>query len=383
MKSGYWHFTEGSNKSNMPKSTTWKNITWHLISYENQDSSLVGSLRPKRLHHFLKQKGLTTEFISRISSSGEMDKVIEERKTVSKWKKFFNVIALPDASFFWSISVFNYLKQKETPFIAITSLPPFGLCWLGLLLKRTKKKVFWVLDLRDTWTLNPLYKPFLFVLKMPLIHLLEYHAFQKADVILLNTDTDLDAYTKKYPFISNKSITVRNGFDEWLENKSVATKDDVITLVYAGGAYARGEAPLAISSFLEKINAGGQQVFCDYYGEHHPKLQQSRYIQYKGTFPQKDIPGILAQYKMGIIYLPEENISSGRITQKFYEHMTCLGLGVVVFPAFDPTLILQKIKHFYSASIPIEKEKLIPYTRAYQFEQMLRFTIEKYTANEK
>jgi hypothetical protein len=386
----------------MPKGTTWTDISWYLVSYENQGSSLVGSLRLQRLQHFLQEKGLTSEFITRTAEAEDKVKIIDESPIIRKWRIFFNVLFLPDASFIWSISVFNYLKKKETPFIVITSLPPYGLCWVGLLLKRTTEKAFWVLDFRDPWTLNPLYKPFFSFLKMPFIRLLEAHALQKADLILLNTDTDLEAYTKKYPFIQNKSITVRNGFDQLLENKSGDLPNDVITLVYAGGAYTKGEAPLAISGFLRKINEIADQVFCDYYGEHHPALDQSKYIQYKGTFPQKEIPGILTQYKMGLIYLPEANINSGRIVQKFYDYigsgvqpivinpscemekqMDYLGMGLVVFPSFDAKTIFQKIKNIYTTNRPVEKEKLPPFTRAYQFEKLLNFTLEKYKAYEK
>jgi len=275
----------------------------------------------------------------------------------------------------------------------LTSFPPFGICIVGLLLKK-RKNFFWIADFRDPWTINPLFKPVFYPYKMFFARRLEKKLFQKADLILLNTKMDCQNYKQKYPFAAAKCITVRNGFNKVINNKALVRKDKSLKIVYAGGSYKNGQVPKAIAVFLKEIKQTGLEITCDYYGEFHPAVERSHFISYKGSFPQTDIPEILSRYKMGIIYLPEENIGSGRIVQKFYDYigsgvapivlnpslqmeqqMESLQTGLTVYPDYDSSIIAKKIIHLSLSEIKIPIEKIIPYQRKYQFEKLFNYII--------
>lgn len=372
--------------------------SWFIVSYRNLSSKAVGGIRGDRLKKFLLEKGIATSLIS--CNSGGDDNEVEVKERIGERCFFGRAIGafLPiDNTLFWAYKV--YQKLKNHPYsVVLTTAPPFGISLVGLLLKKQKNTHFWIADFRDPWTLNVLYRPIFYPYKKRVANYLEKRIFYQADLILLNTETDLNNYLIKYPFIKQKSLVVRNGFDSFKENQAdLQEKSNNIKLIYAGSAYQGGVAARAVVDFLKQANHfSSQRVVCDYYGEHHPYLQDSASITYKDNISYEAISRVLRTYRMGIIYLQEACIDSGRITQKFYDYIGCgvipivinpskemslhmdkLNVGIKVFPKDDFRKIMTKVQAQYLSNTSLDSKLLGRYTRSHQFEKILLFIKNK------
>ena len=367
---------------------------WFLVCYNSLDTSLIGGLRINRLHSFLTKKGVNVNLITRESYTDTLSSItiIPEKKLVRKHKRFFNLITPPDSSAIWAFSVFNFLRKKK-PGVILTTVPQFGIVVTGLLLKLFSARHYWVADFRDPWFSNPVYRPAFFWYKRMVAFILEFIVFKSADLVVLNTFKDQENFIKKYPFLKSKSIVVRNGFDQKIENRARKTNSsETIKIVYSGTAYHRGTAVINISAFLNKLNNAGLAITCDYYGEYHDSIELSPFIEYKGRLSQDQIPRILSYYKLGLIYLQEECIGGGRITQKFYDYlgsgvkplvlnpsqemgscMRALKFGFEIYPNTSLTQTINYIRSSYFSEYDydtLSENEMKPFTREYQFEKL-------------
>jgi hypothetical protein len=359
---------------------------WYIVSYLGIHSDLVGGLRCARLKDFLIEKTSNVRLITSVKNSSEENHIGITDPIGSKGvaTKILSAFSPLDSTIFWGVKVAHFLRKQEAS-ILFTSLPPFGVLLVGLLLKR--KGHFWIADFRDPWTINHLYRPIFLPYKLFFAEMFEKFIFRHANLILLNTDTDKTNYNNKYPNAKNKTLTIRNGFDQRVDNIHLSSEDKKITLVYAGGVYSGGIAAIDIAKLLLQINKKKKRFFCDFYGEHHSILDQSEFINYKGRFQVEEVPFILSQYSIGLIYLQKECIEGGRINQKFYDYlgsavqpivinpslemkkqMRELDIGLIVSTDYNPQDVVQKINQMYFSRKEIKKEKLIPYQRKYQFE---------------
>lgn len=376
------------------------NKHWFLVSYNNLDTSLISGLRINRLHRFLAKKGVRGSLITRQTDNTLLSNVttILEKKIICNNRRIFNAITPPDSSSFWAFSVFNYLRKKE-PGVVFTTVPKFGVVFTGLLLWLFRTNHYWIVDFRDSWTFNPVYRPVLFWYKKIVSHILEYLVLKIADLVVINTFKDQEDFIKKYPFLKEKSLVVRNGFDQKIENQAQKIESkETIKIVYSGTAYHRGLAAINIADFLKKLNRAGLSISCDYYGEYHSSIDHCSFIEYKGQVLSEQVPEILSNYKLGLIYLQKECIGGGRVTQKFYDYigsgvcplvinpsremsadMQTLNFGFEVYPNSAASDTIACIKSFYFSEQPVlDETKLLPFKRAYQFEKFYT-TVSKST----
>jgi len=359
---------------------------------------MIGGLRISRLSRYLSDKGIKVNLITRESYTDTLESItiIPEKKIVQRNKRLFNLITPPDSSAIWSLSVFKFLRKKK-PGVILTTVPPFGIVFVGLLLRLFRSRHYWVADFRDPWFLNPVYKPAFYWYKRIVAYILESIVFKTADLVILNTFKDQENYIKKYPFLKSKSLVVRNGFDEKIENRArKINTHETIRMVYSGTAYQGGIATINVAAFLNKLNNAGLSIICDYYGEYHPSIELSPFIEYKGRVPQDQIPKILSYYKLGLIYLQEVCIGGGRVTQKFYDYlgsgvspivlnpsqemstgMRALNFGLEVYPDSPIENIITYIQSsYFSEQSALPENAIKPYTREYQFEKLFNSFID-------
>jgi len=371
---------------------------WFLVCYHSLDTSMIGGLRISRLSRYLSDKGIKVNLITRESYTDTLESItiIPEKKIVQRNKRLFNLITPPDSSAIWSLSVFKFLRKKK-PGVILTTVPPFGIVFVGLLLRLFRSRHYWVADFRDPWFLNPVYKPAFYWYKRIVAYILESIVFKTADLVILNTFKDQENYIKKYPFLKSKSLVVRNGFDEKIENRArKINTHETIRMVYSGTAYQGGIATINVAAFLNKLNNAGLSIICDYYGEYHPSIELSPFIEYKGRVPQDQIPKILSYYKLGLIYLQEVCIGGGRVTQKFYDYlgsgvspivlnpsqemstgMRALNFGLEVYPDSPIENIITYIQSsYFSEQSALPENAIKPYTREYQFEKLFNSFID-------
>jgi len=367
-----------------------KKKKWYLVSYDSLRTSLVGGNRINRLNAFLTQEGFDVTLISREISPKEGIR-IDDPRLVKFGKKLLNGSFIIDSSIIWSFKVFSFLRTRMDGAVVLSSQPPFGLSYVGLISKFFKKDFYWIADFRDAWTLNPLYNPFPFGKLFSGFY--ERKVFQNADLILFNTDTDKNNYCKKFEFLKEKSIVVRNGFEYFVSNDYQPTKNEIIRIIYSGGAYPKAEAAKNVVSFIERINRVGCNVICDYFGEYDSILSKSDFINYRGKVSQSEVPMMLSSYRFGLIYLQEACLGGGRVTQKFYDYIGSGVLPIVINPSKEMINMMTKLKTgiiLFSktdieSAIPvlrseskndnyaIENELLDEYTNEYQFEKLLEY----------
>ncbi len=367
-----------------------KNKKWFLISYDSLRTSLVGGNRMLRLNKFLQGEGIKSTLVSREISPKEGIR-IEEPLTVRIGKRILNGGFFIDPSILWVLKIYRNLHAEFSNIVLFSSQPPFGVAFIGLCCKFFKKDMFWISDFRDPWTLNPLYNPFPFGKLFSKFY--ERKVFEKADLIIFNTKTDRDNYCKQYNYLRDKSLVVRNGFEEVVSNNSTISKGNKLKIVYSGGAYPRALAAKNVVRFAERINKAGYKVVCDYYGEYDSVLSKSDYVNYKGKISQTEVPRVLSNYRFGLIYLPEENLNGGRVTQKFYDYigsgvspivinpskemlnmMSRLKTGIVLFSKTDIESAIPILKAEAGKKVSAIEEGLIKqYTTDYQFEKLLEY----------
>lgn len=371
---------------------------WYIVSYFGIKSSLVAGQRCEQLKNFLLYKKTNTTLITaRGSYTSPNDITITDPLESSGFfTHFWSGISLIDATFLWSFRVIKFLKRKESG-VLFTSCPPFGVCLIGLLLKRRDSNHYWIIDFRDPWTTSHIYKPVFYAYKFFFASLFEKKIFQNADLIILNTDTDRNNYNIKYSFAEKKTITIRNGYDRQINNSGKdKTEDGVFKLVYAGGTYYKSSAALGIANFMDKINQKRKRFSCDIYGGYHSIFDKSKYINYKGMVTQDEVLNIISTYKAGLIFQPKECMKGGRINQKFYDYIACglqpivinpsieiekhlikLRIGLTVKPEDRVVSLTKKVeKLFTSKSFPNDN-LITEYARTFQFGKLYQYLLNK------
>lgn len=312
----------------------------HIVTYWafKDKKTFVGGLRPYRLHHYLKKSNIQSEIIAPQLYEGH-ETIVSEGWLTKILKPLLRAFP-PDASIFWSIKVFLLLLKRPNKKgqILFTTIPPNGVGVAGLLLKQFKKNWFWIIDFRDLWTKHPLYLPP--ITKRFFDPIIEKLYFKCADLVVLNTEWDLNYNTNLHPVIKNKAIYVRNGFDKILENKS--KKESEITFIYTGGTTG-GQATEFINEILISLNENGIPSKCYFFGEYDSGMENRKYIKYMGVKAPHKIPELLTNYRYGFIYLPQGSEKGGRVAQKFYDYIGSGVVPVCIRPSIEMKNLMEKL----------------------------------------
>lgn len=353
-----------------------KNTPFYIVSYfsTSDKNSRVGGLRPYFLYKRLLESGYNAKLILPNVSDNDLTIIIKEGKFIKNIKPFLRIFP-PDNSIAWSIKVFLYLKKnnRNNSFIVMTTSPPYGLGLVGLLCKKFLKNSIWIADYRDLWTKNTLYNPPL--TKKIINPILEDKFHKYADIIVKNTKWDLVAHIEQFPFTKNKSLFMRNGFNEVIENNSHVK----YRFIYSGGTY-NGLATNEIVLFLNNLKKINPEIICDFYGEHDEYMNNETTINYCGSKSSYEIPMLLTKYRFGLIYLPENSDKGGRVPQKLYDY---IGSGVIpIF--FNASVEVTEILKELNTGLIIKKDtqisEIIEFIDNYTFNMNSNIS-EKYSRN--
>lgn len=335
---------------------------FYIVSYwtYKDEKTFVGGLRPYRLYDFLKQKGVDVSLITP-KKYGTHELVVEE----SKWLKKFSFITRafpPDPMVFWAIKLFFYIRKlnRGKHFFIFITCPPNGLSVLGLLLKWFKVNCTVILDYRDLWTQHPIYKP-PFTKKF-IDPFLEKQSFKLADIITLNTEWDKGLNEKLFPFIKDKSLVMRNGYDELIPNRS----HEPWSFIYAGGTTA-GQATRRVSEFMVSLNKQGFKASCDFYGEYDQQMETLPHVVYKGIIAPDQVPVLLSGYKFGFIYLPVGSEEGGRIAQKFYDYISTGVIPICFRPSKEMVGLMDELQVGIKVMDDSDVERIVDQLEHQQF----------------
>lgn len=146
--------------------------------------------------------------------------------------------------------------------VILTTSPPHCVHWLGLALQR-KYKLPWVVDLRDGWLDNAMFRPG-FAPRYWIERRIERGVVCRSNRILTATEPIRDALAGSYPTFSKKMIVLPNGFDPadfaGLVSRPSAAHFDLVYVGSMGGARRPVEPLLQATAQLLQETPGLAQV---------------------------------------------------------------------------------------------------------------------------
>jgi len=167
-------------------------------------------------------------------------------------------LVTPDERIFWAekaCAKVVKLNKDENFDLIYTTGPPYSILLTGLWLKRMKEiNSKWVAEFRDPWIISPYVKITNFHQKRFATDT-ELDIMEKADAVIMVTDTFATMMKEKYPRSSMKVHCVQNGFDEDdFTNLPVRDqwRNDSCTIVAAGTVFGANNMNDFVDA-LEKI----------------------------------------------------------------------------------------------------------------------------------
>lgn len=319
----------------------------YLVCYDSLTSSMVGGMRMYYLKQFFIDKGYRVNLITRLNSDGDNVDIVVKVPFLLRLKivpSVLNKILIPDSYIIWAFKVFLSLKNihdftdpSKLP-ILITSGPPFGVHWVGLLLKLSGVGFKWIVDLRDPFTFNPGYSQV--APKKKLDQLLERKVLVLADNVVFNTSFDRNTYLRFYNKIG-KTIVIRNGFSEKYYTRDIRKSVDRNGFVYSGGTYG-DEVPEFLDLLFKKLSKY-RISSCSCFGELSEVYEKSEVLRYSGKLHPNEVPIELSKFKYGIVYLPAKFIGSGRIAQKLYDYLGAGLIPIIINATKEMQIILDDV----------------------------------------
>lgn len=170
--------------------------------------------RGSRLSRML-QKAATNEWGARQSGgSGKPGPMSTFVRGIARINSVANSMLVPDSSIGWLPfgvkGALSAVRRHDCRLIYSTS-PPWTSHLIALWTKRIVK-LPWIADFRDPWRANPFRKIGYKALDR-LDARLEDRVVNSADIIICNSEATCEDFKGRYPHISQRFVTVPNGFD--------------------------------------------------------------------------------------------------------------------------------------------------------------------------
>lgn len=189
---------------------------------------------------------------------GSLIKELQDR-LLQNMRRFRQDLLKPDPNVVWSYQ--SYLKACELietrriDAIMSTSSPYSA----HLAALKLKKDYFlpWLVDLRDAWTFNPLFKKDPQSFEMRMHYIQEKNVLQNADHIVVVTKQTREIYRSKFPFVKDKISVLTNGYDEEDFQVHPIVNSEYFTILHNGTIYPQSFSYLqrffnALRSLVEK-----------------------------------------------------------------------------------------------------------------------------------
>jgi len=282
-----------------------------IVSYYDNNSSLVGGLRCFELYEYLRSKGYNVEILT-----AETFDIVSNRSR-SMIKKVVSKLNI-DYSYEFNRHVIKKILSDSDVSVIITSSPPHGVHYAGIKIKKLKNELYWISDFRDPFTLNEGYKKGLLSYRD---NIYEKKVYTHSDLVVFNSDKHMSDHMDVFRSLKNKSVVIRNGYGEFVSNQN-----KLYEYCYFGGVYD-GKALQGLKNIFDKMKRINTDFICDFYGEYHSLMKNIDSINYAGLISYNNVKHVMPLYKYGFIYLEPKYLKSYRVAQKFYDY-----LGAGVFP---------------------------------------------------
>jgi glycosyltransferase involved in cell wall biosynthesis len=259
----------------------------------------------------------------------------------------FGSTRIPTFSDLWLWPAYKTAKRiisREDTDVIITTSPPPVSNLVGLYLKRWRRDIVWVADLRDLWTQHPNHRgvfPF-----TVFENALEKKCVGASDAVITVSEVMAQKLKDKYPDKGSRIFCIENGYDEESFGgpfkEAARTDPSKKILVYAGALYEFRRNPEIIFRVLNR--RGGywkDKIEVVFYGSYETKRVLDKFlgkypsaggsIRYGGFLSFRQI--ISAQQRAdALLFIEDDSRQDGVLTGKIFEYMAfrkpilCLGV---------------------------------------------------------
>ena len=320
-------------------------LTTDKVNYDPVDKSLYYEVCKNKIYR-VKNLNIYKKFSNKIkmNSGINKDENLEyiERDSIKllilkKLKEIKNSCAknflIPDSSVIWARKAFkeavNIIKNNNVDLIFVTS-PPHGIQLLALKLKKEFPYIPLIIDFRDGWTINPLYKSSN-KFKEKLEKIYEENLVKCANKIVCATEPIEKSYTIIYKKYASKFCTITNGYDgeNYNFNRNNYIRNNKLVIMYTGSIGSKGVQAKYFLKACEnivknrEIKENLRIIFIGNFSE--DKLYWSNKlngnIEFKSLIPQKDI--IEYTEKADLLMLTFTSRQGGKtvLTGKIFEYL--------------------------------------------------------------
>jgi len=169
-----------------------------------------------------------------------------------------NKLAIPDHYILWLKPAYILAKKlilRDNIQILFTTSSPVTSHLIGILLKRKfGKKIFWVADFRDPWSLNKIKSKNLMLYQKLINNFLEKKVLRSCDHAIHTTELNRINTIDVFKIHSSKVSTIYNGYDEEdFQNNMLEPKkhSNFFNIVYSGDFYLDYNPGIFLNSVKE------------------------------------------------------------------------------------------------------------------------------------
>jgi hypothetical protein len=238
-----------------------------LIAYWYPPENESGALRPARFSKYLPRHGFNSHVLAAPLSSGlelagNVHRTQSEQQLAPRgWRALLGQMAQRAAPYNdrleWVTPAYESARQlaSETHFAAIVSTSPPLACHLVAWLLAKRNQLPWIADFRDPLVGNPFRTRRLGKLYDRMI---ERRIVARASAIVVNTDTALDAFARRYPKFQHKLHLIWNGYDPQDDLQAAPIAPRRYKLLAHFGALYGARHPGIVLHSLERLIRGGR-----------------------------------------------------------------------------------------------------------------------------
>ncbi len=244
-----------------------------------------------------------------------------------------NYLMAPDASLPWArkaVEMARTLHQEHAFDAFMTSGPPFSAFRTGIVLKKAIQ-IPWILDFRDGWAGNPLYRIGRKWMIRCQSRIYEWRAVTHSDLLLFVTEPMLQIYQDRYPGYRSKMHVLTNGFDpaDFEERIPTSSSNEVLHLVYSGTISGRRSPALFFNAVARALADHGEmkdRLRVTFLGKfHYPKdhipSSVSGLVDVRGPLPHKTCLGEMAAADAFLLIINTAQGGRTLMSGKIYEYL--------------------------------------------------------------
>lgn len=267
-------------------------------------------------------------------------------------------VTTPDHMVFWipfALGAGVRIARREKPDVIYTSSPPHSEHLIGLALAKLLRRP-WVADFRDPILDSSGYSPGRFQARVDAG--LERLVVKHADTVLIISDDYRTKVCRRYPEWQDKLVTLPNGFDPELFERTSAEPYKRFTILYAGSFYANRRPGLFLLGFSRWIHAQGDAVKNDVQVEiYGPDFAEAReivaeegleaWVRFGGMVPQDEVIRRQKGAHLLLLVIGFDPESRGTVTSKVFEYMACGHPILAIMPEGEAAAILESYSPLY------------------------------------